>query len=401
MAASDKPCAGTHCSHHHHHDGHHHGHGHGHSDHRHGEEKAVESLRKLKVKVDSPPTSTLPSPTVPSPTKHHRRGGDSSATACAAKRVRRQNTYTQHDHMKARLKMLEKEVAATNTLGVVLQTQGPDLLNTVNLTMCKGCYWARAQHALHDEMMKWTQEQPEPTNNFAEERVPVTFGKHSSVEDKKKETCGWETGCCRLCQRLPKSFRDAVSTDAKMLCELLVASVEHARENCKRARQWTKNPDSKTTKAMKNLERGHEGVEEKGEEEKRCSCDLCMQIEIVGWNACSRWHQDAYLGRSLVTYCGPGTWLADDENVHFDQFQPTLGSSVDESDARIVPRFDHVHTTPTNSIVFMKGNRWPGIRGLGVTHKSPNVPMNEETGDPMLKRLILKVDIKNNHVETD
>ena len=37
----------------------------------------------------------------------------------------------------------------------------------------------------------------------------------------------------------------------------------------------------------------------------------------------------------------------------------------------------------------MKGNHWPGIRGVGLTHKAPN------DVEPGVKRLIVKVDLVN------
>ena len=42
----------------------------------------------------------------------------------------------------------------------------------------------------------------------------------------------------------------------------------------------------------------------------------------------------------------------------------------------------------------MKGDAWPGITGLGLTHKSPDVPA-DQFGEPVVKRLILKVDVAN------
>jgi len=37
----------------------------------------------------------------------------------------------------------------------------------------------------------------------------------------------------------------------------------------------------------------------------------------------------------------------------------------------------------------MKGNHWPGIRGVGLTHNAPN------DVEPGVKRLIIKVDLVN------
>ena len=45
--------------------------------------------------------------------------------------------------------------------------------------------------------------------------------------------------------------------------------------------------------------------------------------------------------------------------------------------------------TRSNAVVLMKGNHWPGIRGVGLTHKAPN------DVEPGVKRLIIKVDLVN------
>ena len=42
---------------------------------------------------------------------------------------------------------------------------------------------------------------------------------------------------------------------------------------------------------------------------------LEVKLEIFGENSCSRWHQDYYAGRAIITYTGPGTWCVDDASV--------------------------------------------------------------------------------------
>ena len=45
------------------------------------------------------------------------------------------------------------------------------------------------------------------------------------------------------------------------------------------------------------------------------------------------------------------------------------------------------HEIPTNAVLLMKGDAWPGIKGHGLTHKSPR-------GQPPLpKRVLLKCDL--------
>jgi hypothetical protein len=122
------------------------------------------------------------------------------------------------------------------------------------------------------------------------------------------------------------------------------------------------------------------------------SC-LTLHIDIIGVNACQRWHEDNYIGRTVVTYSGPGTWMVDDASVRYDQFAATQGEPTHVSDPRIVPSFESIHCAPANAIALIKGKQWPGIAGSGLIHKSPNVEF--KNGRPTLKRLLLKVDLSN------
>lgn len=162
-----------------------------------------------------------------------------------------------------------------------------------------------------------------------------------------------QQACARLVEKLPASFRETVLEDAERLAATLMRLCPDS--------QW-----------------------------------LTLAVEIIGKNCCSRWHQDRYEGRAIVTYTGPGTWMVDDEWVQFDQFDATIGAPKEVSDPRIVPCFDRVTKPPPNSAVLMKGSLWPGIRGVpgkeGLTHKAPNVPTDAD-GEVQFKRFMLKVDV--------
>ena len=120
---------------------------------------------------------------------------------------------------------------------------------------------------------------------------------------------------------------------------------------------------------------------------------LTLQLEAIGGNACTRWHQDNYAARLCLTYAGPSTWLVSDASVSFEQFRATRGMPFALADPLIVPSYDSIQMPPENAIVLMKGNMWPGISGgLGLTHKSPNVRVSNQ-GAPVNQRLMLKVDI--------
>lgn len=78
--------------------------------------------------------------------------------------------------------------------------------------------------------------------------------------------------------------------------------------------------------------------------------------------------------------------------MRYDQFAKTIYAPMQESDARCRRATRDVYSIrrpQSNAVVLMKGNLWPGIRGVGLTHKAPN------DVDPGVKRLIIKVDLVN------
>ena len=108
---------------------------------------------------------------------------------------------------------------------------------------------------------------------------------------------------------------------------------------------------------------------------------ITLRLEILHQEACWRWHQDGYCGRTLVCYVGPGTLAADDVQVDWDAFEASMG---EEDNEHVV---EACHEVPTNAVLLMKGDAWPGIKGSGLTHKSPR-------GQPPLpKRVLLKCDL--------
>ena len=108
---------------------------------------------------------------------------------------------------------------------------------------------------------------------------------------------------------------------------------------------------------------------------------ITLRIEILHEEACWRWHQDGYCGRTLVCYVGPGTLAADDVQVDWDAFEASMG---EEDNEHVV---EACHEVPTNAVLLMKGDAWPGIKGSGLTHKSPRGQQ------PLPKRVLLKCDL--------
>ena len=213
----------------------------------------------------------------------------------------------------------------------------------------KGAILQRGAHDLEGHMEHWVAGQDEPLESFALETLCVQ--KHEEESSCTASPCtDVAAACSRLTAGLPDEFRDAVRNDAESISAMLLRLCPAA--NC-----------------------------------------LTLHIDIIGFNACQRWHEDNYVGRATVTYSGPGTWMVDDASVRYDQFKATIGTPTATSDPRIVPRFEDIHRAPPNAIALIKGKQWPGIRGNGLIHKSPNVPC--KNGRPVLKRLLLKVDLSN------
>ena len=76
-----------------------------------------------------------------------------------------------------------------------------------------------------------------------------------------------------------------------------------------------------------------------------------------------------------------GTLAADDVQVDWDAFEASMG---EEDNEHVV---EACHEIPTNAVLLMKGDAWPGIKGSGLTHKSPRGQQ------PLPKRVLLKCDL--------
>ena len=77
---------------------------------------------------------------------------------------------------------------------------------------------------------------------------------------------------------------------------------------------------------------------------------VTLRIEILHEEACWRWHQDGYCGRTLVCYVGPGTLAADDAQVDWEAFDASMG---EEDNEHVVAS---CHEIPTNAVLLMKGD---------------------------------------------
>ena len=225
-----------------------------------------------------------------------------------------------------------------------------DLEKTARRENAKGAYIVRGRHPRENEIAEWLKEKEEeefecgeieviglnvaPSRNKCEDENcdDCDDGEHLAGPEEIREACK------KLVEKLPASFRDAVRSDAEKIATM-------SRRLCPNV-PW-----------------------------------LVLKLEICQYLRCIKWHQDYYTSRTLVTYVGPGTCAADDKDVRWNEID------VEGPNDGCVK---NVKQMETNSVLLMKGNFWPGIRGKGLTHKSPASAKN-----PPPKRLILKVDLQD------
>lgn len=111
---------------------------------------------------------------------------------------------------------------------------------------------------------------------------------------------------------------------------------------------------------------------------------VALKLEFVGESSCSRWHQDQYVGRAIVTYNGLGTVYARHSNVDFWELN-NCGNN-----ACILTDRSQVFSVDTGDIFLIKGKKFPGAVN-GLVHKSPAIQYHEDGS--VKYRLILKVDL--------
>mmetsp|Transcript_46247 Transcript_46247/g.93342 ORF Transcript_46247/g.93342 Transcript_46247/m.93342 type:complete len:313 (-) Transcript_46247:158-1096(-) len=227
----------------------------------------------------------------------------------------------------------------------------------------KGCFFDRGVHHQEKKIARWLCRQEEEDYTFGEfshaqlQVSLASFGcddgncQDASCEDDDAQHAlagpnEIRDACAQLVAGLPASFREDVRSDAESLAWMCVRLCPEV--------PW-----------------------------------LTFRLEIVQHDACWRWHQDAYVSRAIISYVGPGTCAADDTCVCWDEFTKAAQEATVTTNEKSVPR-EFVKQMRNNSVLFMKGNSWPGIRGKGLMHKSPSMQ-----GDEPPKRLLLKVDLHN------
>lgn len=230
-----------------------------------------------------------------------------------------------------------------------------DMEETSHQQDAKGVLLTRGPNHCEKKMMQWACTERATPDHFACEHALVHFGSEGSDSSQRhgqttSATQNINDACVRLVEKVPEAFRGVMREDAEVLANMMHRLLPDV--------PW-----------------------------------LRIAIEIVGGNHCWRWHQDNYVGRMIITYAGPGTWVVNDESVNFDLFHER-GSKNN----RVVPDFDSIIRPPSNSVCLIKGRYWPGISGTGLIHKAPE----EFKGDPTPyngeHRLVLKVELANKKI---
>lgn len=105
----------------------------------------------------------------------------------------------------------------------------------------------------------------------------------------------------------------------------------------------------------------------------------------VDHDMCRRFHVDAVGLRGLCTYAGPGTqWVPEPAALRGGLGRQ--GVSLRETNLAVVPHEGEVRGLERGWLGLLKGDAWPGNKGLGAIHRSPPV---HGAG---ARRLLLKLD---------
>mmetsp|Transcript_42862 Transcript_42862/g.71274 ORF Transcript_42862/g.71274 Transcript_42862/m.71274 type:complete len:265 (+) Transcript_42862:146-940(+) len=109
-----------------------------------------------------------------------------------------------------------------------------------------------------------------------------------------------------------------------------------------------------------------------------------VKLEILGENTCSRWHQDHFVGRGIVSYTGVvGTEYVRKEHVNFWELEHCGNND------HIIRDATKVESAAVGDILLIKGTKFPGVFNA-LVHKSPS-KLYDDAGN-ILNRLVLKVD---------
>jgi len=111
---------------------------------------------------------------------------------------------------------------------------------------------------------------------------------------------------------------------------------------------------------------------------------VVIKLEIFAEDVCSRWHQDYYTCRAIITYNGPGTDYVQHSNVNFWEMEHCGNNEC------ILHDKSKVYCANAGDVFLMKGKHYPG--GVnGLVHKSPEKRYHADGS--IMCRLCLKLDV--------
>merc|ERR1711920_264325 len=112
--------------------------------------------------------------------------------------------------------------------------------------------------------------------------------------------------------------------------------------------------------------------------------EMSLKLELMGESVCSRWHQDHYTCRAIITYNGSGTVYAHNDNVNFWEL-----NNCGNND-HIIRDVSQVLSATSGDVLLMKGKLFPSSVN-GLVHKSPDKRYRADGS--VMTRLCLKIDV--------
>jgi len=112
--------------------------------------------------------------------------------------------------------------------------------------------------------------------------------------------------------------------------------------------------------------------------------DIKLKLELMGENSCSRWHQDSYTCRAIITYNGWGTVYTEHDNVDFWELKNCGNNDC------ILRDSSQVWSAECGDVLLMKGKLFPSPAN-GLVHKSPE--RRYQSDGNIMNRLCLKFDV--------
>merc|ERR1712226_1487581 len=109
-----------------------------------------------------------------------------------------------------------------------------------------------------------------------------------------------------------------------------------------------------------------------------------VELELMGENVCSRWHDDYNIWRTMVAYTCSGTEYTEHTNVDFWELENCGNNDCVIRDQNKTMQCD------VGDIFLMKGSGFPEKPEVGLVHKSPE-PQFRADGS-VIPRLCLKID---------